>query len=178
MRDNVSTTNPLAFSGPVSRLRVIPGGKVVPTLPDVRERPVIDMTVGETERRDRLVYWVNRRMRDVGITSVRQLADEMGAPASNVDRWLGRDGTGKVEMVWLPELCKALRVDPVWFMVLPAVPADPLAPYALPEDDPLLVALGAARSARRDVEAAEEGDPPAEATPRGRPRRRARQGGR
>ena len=128
--------------------------------------------------RARLVYWVRDRMAKVGITSDRQLAGLMGAPTSNVGRWVGKKGTGNVPLVWLGALSHALRVDPVWFTLLPEIPADPLAPYTLPEDDPLLVAIDAARLARKDRLAAGAVDPPAEGQRPSQPRKRAASGGR
>lgn len=142
------------------------------TLPDVanRTQPKADP---EIEGRARLVYWVRRRMRDVGIRSVRQLAKITGIPESNAARWLGKGGTGGIPLLWLAELCRVLRVDPVWFTMLPAIPDDPLAPYTLPEDDPLLVAIAAARLGRRDQAEAAVSGQPAAAQRRARPRKRA-----
>lgn len=128
--------------------------------------------------RERLVYWVKDRMGRVGIDSLRDLAREMGLPSTTVARWFGGKATGGVPLVWMGELCRVLRVDPAWFVLLPPVPVDPSEPFALPDQDPLLVALAAARLARREAAEAGAAAQPAAAPPPARPRARAAQGAR
>lgn len=93
-------------------------------------------------------------------------------PESNIARWLGKKATGGIPLVWLANFAHALRVDPVWFTRLPAIPEDPLAPYTLPENDPLLDVLDAARLARIDRVAEGEEGPLAEDPPPSPPRKR------
>lgn len=126
--------------------------------------------VSEEEMRERLTYWVRDRMGRVGIESMRALAAEMGLPSTTVARWFGGKATGGVPLIWMGELCRVLRVDPAWFVLLPPVPEDPSAPFALPDQDPLLAVLGAARLAR-SAAAEVAGGRPLAAAPRRTSRR-------
>lgn len=174
MRASVSTTLFRPAPAPLEPMRSIalawsaPRVRVMGQPPESETRPLT-----EQERRDRLVYWVQRRMKQVAIASFRDLAKQMGVPNSNVSRWLGKKSTGGVPLIYLPELCLALRVDPAWFTMLPAIPEDPLAPYTLPEKDPFLVALAATRLARRDQPGEAVEDPPVGPARPSRPRRPA-----
>lgn len=161
------------------RLRVIRGGLVGSTVGDVAQKPESGTpATTEDEMRARLAYWVKDRMARVGIDGNRDLARAMGLPSSTVARWLGRKATGGVPLIWMGELCRVLRVDPAWFVLLPAIPEDPSAPYALPEDDPLIVALDAARLARRVTVEEAAADQPFADLPPLRRRTRAEQGAR
>lgn len=179
MRANVSTTNLRTLSGAASRLRVIPGGLATPNFDRMAQRTASGTPPAtEREMRDRLAYWVKDRMGRVGIDSVRDLAREMGVPSSTAARWFGGKATAGVPLIWMGDLCRVLRVDPAWFVLLPPIPADQSAPYALPEDDPLIVALDAARLARRVTTAEAAEDLPFADLPPLPPRRRAAQGAR
>ena len=145
------------------------------TLMPVSQKVQIDP---ELDGRSRLVYWVRQRMRDLGIKSVRSLAHSAGIPESNAARWLGDGGSGGVPLIWLADLCRVLRVDPAWFTMLPPIPEDPLAPYTLAENDPLLAVLDAARLARRDLAGEVAAIRPAATQRPSRPRKRASSGSR
>lgn len=174
MRRTLSSPVHTFVPGTVTPIRRGHLGWAVHTLTDVAQRPASGSGDPELEGARRLAYWVRRRMKDVGIKSVRSLAAEMGMPGSNAARYFKEGGSGRVPLVWLGELTRALKVDPVWFTVLPPVPSDdPVAPYALDEDDPILVAIAAARLARSDQAGEGVADPPVASRPPTRPRKRA-----
>lgn len=178
MRENCATPQVAPTTGEVARFRVLQGGRGAPTLAAMAD-PLVsenDEAPGDTERRARLIYWVTDAMRRQKVKSVAALARGMGAPYSSVYRWLDPAGKAPFPMVWLGPLCRTLRLDPMVIALLPPVPADPLAPYVLTEDDPFVVALDAARLATLDAEAVAAGHRRAEAVPPARPRARAAQG--
>lgn len=179
MRNIVSSANLRTQNGTAAPLRVIPGGLSAPNVGRMAQRTASGTpAASEEEMRERLVYWVKDRMGRVGIGSIRELASEMGLPNTTVARWFGGKATGGVPLVWMGELCRVLRVDPAWFVLLPPVPEDPSGPFALPDQDPLLVALGAARLARRDSAEAAAAARLAAAPRPAQPRTRAARSGR
>lgn len=180
MRENCATPKVAPTTEEVARFRVLQGGLSAPTLAGMAD-PLVsenDDAPGDTERRARLIHWVTDAMRRQKVKSIAALARGMGAPYSSVYRWLDPDGKAPFPMVWLGPLCRTLRLDPMVIALLPPVPADPMAPYVLAEDDPFVVALDAARLATLDAAEAVAEAQQAAAAPPARPRARAAQGGR
>lgn len=182
MASNVSSRVQRVPNAPLSTLRVIRRGEALSTVALVAQRtasgtaPDFQPALTEEEQRRRLVYWVKQRMGQVGIDSVRELAREMGRPPSTVAKWFGGKETGSIPLIWLADLCRALRVDPVWFLVLPEIPGDPATPHALEEGDPLLAVLVASRHARQVAATEVAAAQPAAARPPAPRRKRAASG--
>ena len=125
----------------------------------------------EAELRRRLIHWIRRAMWCRNRMSESALAKSMGVPVSSLHRWLA-PGTAPFPMVWLGRLCEALQVDPDVFVVLRAIPADPLEPFLLTTDTLAEVVHDAGRLAQLD--SAGEGEPslPVAGSPEPSPRKR------
>jgi len=129
----------------------------------------------DTARRDRLNYWIKKGMERQGFKEEAAFARAIRAPASTVNRWLSPKMTAVPSLIWLGAICRTLKLDPMLFALLPAIPDDALAPFAL--DAPLATVTDAERLALLDTAAEEESRLGDELPPVGRPRTRPRRAG-
>ena len=116
--------------------------------------------------RQRLIYWIREGMRRREIRSDAAFAVAIGVPKSTVNRWLDPQEKAVPSILSLGVICRALRLDPMLFAMLPPIPrpADPLAIFDLEGTDAVTV-TDAARLALLGPMEGEEDDPPAEGAP-------------
>lgn len=141
--------------------------------------PTLSLVAPETDadRRARLVYWIKKGMERVGIRDEATFARAIGAPTSTVNRWLSPQATAVPPLTWLGAISSALNLDPLVFALLPAIPDDPLAPFALDAPTDISTATAAARLALLDLGRAQELAQPAAPRRAGPPRKRPARAG-
>ena len=113
MRNDVSSRAHQTQTGPPDALRVIRGGRAGDRFDGMGQRTASETTsaefrpaLTEEELRERLVYWVKRRMAQVGVDSVRELSRQMERPHSTVAKWFGGKETGSIPLIWLADLSR------------------------------------------------------------------------
>lgn len=171
MRDSVSILQISPIAGAVDRTWVRVPPRAQPTVLSVVKE---DEQLAEGEHRDRLIYWIRKGMERQSLKSQADFARAIGAPQSTVSRWLSPTEQAVPGITWLGAICRTLRLDPMLFARLPAIPDDPLETFALSEESDLLTVTDAARLAQLDSAPAAEGDPPAATEPSEPPRTRRR----